>query len=547
MRHLCFSPARLADKRAKLIDKLLDSPGYSMHMFNWVGGILRVNDKINKKVEAYTFHDWLKDQLAANRPWDILVRDMLAADGRLAANGAVGFLAYDADMPLDGMSNLLTTFLGANVACAQCHDHPQAGWTQRDFYQMAAFFGASDYRGGDGKAVPKRLAKADIPGVPSGLALRVAGPNGFYMKDTGKQTLKFPEDYKYDDAKPGDKVSPRLIAWSESDRSSAAYAIVDQNPATLRDEFTKWLTHPDNPRFAATIANRLWKRAFGLAVQEPVTDLDDFAKASNPALLAHLSVVMKEVRFDLREFQRVLFNTQTYQRTASPTPDLEKGPYLFPGPLVRRMTAEQAWDSLLTVAVGPEIDQTQLRRGDEMRLLALPGDEMTAEALQVIAKRLSDAEASQSGSQSDGQRRKRDRGVAGQLDDYVGVQPKMREKLILARASELPQPSAPSHFLRLFGQSDRVLADDATTDGSVPQALMLMNGRVADLIGDLDCVAIIAAGKRRTPAEKVESLYLSFLARKPTAAERTAILNAGLDMPGVAWVLVNTREFLFIQ
>ena len=131
------------DKRAKLIDDLVFSPGYSMQMFNWMADLLRVKDTFGKGVPAFTFEDWLKMRLAADAPWDKLVYEMLTADGRLCDNGATGFMLFDAEMPLDGVSNLMTTFLGTNMACAQCHDHPLAEWKQRDFYQMAAFFGAT--------------------------------------------------------------------------------------------------------------------------------------------------------------------------------------------------------------------------------------------------------------------------------------------------------------------------------------------------------------------------------------------------------------------
>ncbi len=146
-----------------------------------------------------------------------------------------------------------------------------------------------------------------------------------------------------------------------------------QKPEALRKTFADWLTSANNPRFATAIANRTWQRIFGLAVQEPVTDIDDLSKGANPPLLAHLTDEMKRVNFDLREFQRIVFNTQAYQRQASVTPDLGKGPYLFPGPLLRRMTAEQAWDSVLTLVVGPELDKFKLRRADEITRMNIPG------------------------------------------------------------------------------------------------------------------------------------------------------------------------------
>jgi hypothetical protein len=538
------------DKRAKLIDKLLYSPGYTMQMFNWLGDMLRVKDTFGKGVPTFTFEDWLKDQLAADRPWDALVRAMLTADGKLCDNGAVGFLAYDAQMPLDGVSNLLTTFLGANVACAQCHDHPLAEWSQRDFYQMAAFFGASD--GFDEKLLQqaKKLAKGknESAGIPKQVALKIGNANAFRMVDTNKQDLTFPKDYKYDDVKPGSPVTPTLIHWSEADKKNPAYRIDARTPQQLRGEFAKWMTSAENPRFAANIANRVWKKAFGLAVQEPVSDIDDPKKASNPALLAHLAQIIKAGHFDLREFQRVIFNSQTYQRATSSTPDLEKGPYLFPGPVLRRMTAEQVWDSLMVVSCGTEVDNCLLRRGDDEKLMSLPGGAVTPENFKVVIDRMREAGATMGG----GKKAKKGGGGSekGLINEYEGTKPQQRFGMLLARASELPQPAAESHFLRVFGQSDRLVADTSTTDGSVPQALLMMNGGIGQLISDPNCTAVVNAGAAKSEDEKIDALYLAFFSRKPTGDERTATKDAlagGLALNDVAWTMLNAREFLFVQ
>lgn len=297
-----FLDDRSADKRAKLIDKLVYAPGYSLQMFNWMADLLRVKDTFYKGVPAFSFEDWLKARITANAPWDGMVREMLTADGRLSDNGAAGFLLYDAEMPLDGVSNLLTTFLGSNMACAQCHDHPLADWTQRDFYQMAAFFGAMDGKDETVISQVKRAIGKD-GAVPQNVSRRIADFNAFRLEDTAKQKLTFPKDYKYKDAKPNSPVAPALIAWEKSDRSLPVYDIDVSKPASLRNHFARWMTSPQNPRFAANIANRLWKKAFGLAVQEPVDDIDVYSEASNPALLQHLTQVMKSARYDLREFQ----------------------------------------------------------------------------------------------------------------------------------------------------------------------------------------------------------------------------------------------------
>jgi len=542
-----FLASNAPDKRAKLIDELVFSPSYSMQMFNWMADLLRVKDTFAKGVPAFTFEDWLKTRLAANTTWDKLVSEMLTADGRLCDNGATGFMLFDAEMPLDGVSNLMTTFLGTNMACAQCHDHPLAEWTQRDFYQMAAFFGATDGKDEAVLGAITKVARAD-GSLPKAAVKKIADMNAFRLEDLDRQKLTFPKDYKYKDAKAGDPVSPALIAWTKADKGLPVYNVSTKNPAQLRDEFARWLTSPQNPRFATNIANRIWKKAFGLGVIEPVNDIDDLAQASSPELMAHLTFVMKAAKFDLREVQRVIYNSKTYQSSASATPDLGKAKYLFNGPLVRRMTAEQAWDSLVVTAVGTYADNVLLRRGDDLKAFALPAGKVTLAELKGAVER--GKKAFGGAGKAAGGKKSAGGSSLGLANGYEGDKPVSRFSLMLARASELPQPSPETHFLRLWGQGDRLLADSATNDGSVPQVLQMMNGSVGKLVADTRSAAVMDAMNEKTPEAQVTSLYLSYLSRKPSAKELLAAsksLKAGLALTDLGWVLANTREFLFVQ
>jgi hypothetical protein len=113
----------------------------------------------------------------------------------------------------------------------------------------------------------------------------------------------------------------------------------------------------------------------------------------------------------------------------------------------------------------------------------------------------------------------------------------------------LPQPAPENHFLRLFGQSDRLVPDTNTSDGSVPQMLSLMNGPVQEIV-TRGSTALAGATKEKSPVVSVAALYHAFLARPPTAAESdkaAAALNDGLSLSDLAWVLLNSREFLFVQ
>lgn len=538
-----FLTDRAPHKRSKLINQLLNSPGYTMHMYNWLADMLRVKDDYGKGAKSYLYEDWLKNQIAMNVTWDQMVRQMLTADGKLNQNGAAGFLLRDAQMPLDGVSNLLTTFLGANVSCAQCHDHPFAIWSQHDFYSMAAFFGATDGFHEDVYRDARRLLKSDaMANVNRAAVVQVLASNPYNLVDLSKNKLKFPLDYQYKDAKPGELTAPALIRWSDTPKDNPAYQINTASPQQLRNQFADWMVHPENPRFATAIANRLWKKVFGIAVQEPVSDIDDIAAASNPALLAQLTTYMKQAKFDLREFQRVLFHTAAYQRLASKPPE-DPTTYRFPGPVIRRMSAEQVWDSIIALTTGSEADNILLRRGDDLQKTDIPDNKITAEAVRAVID-----EMKQSRTMIRGGGKKNKGGGPGLAAQYEGGTPSYRNGLLLARASEIQQPAPENHFLRLFGQSDRLVSDSNTVDGSVPQLLQLMNGPVQEMITQ-NSLAITQAKKATQETEQIHSLYLSFLSRPPTSGEMKKSLDAlkdGLALPDITWVLLNSREFLFI-
>jgi hypothetical protein len=524
------------DRRARLIDQLLESPGHVSHMYNWLGDMLRVKDEYYRVGATYTFHTWLKKQLEQNRPWNELVHEMLTAQGRLGENGATAYLLRDASMPLDSLSNTLTTFLGANVACAQCHDHPFAAWTQRDFYEMASFFGATAFERVDARKPAITLRNDKFSKANLVTLLRPNLERVVY--EPGRATV-FPEDYAYDDAKPGDAVVPGFITWDDSKPAD----VTATDPQTLRTQFANWMTSPENPRFAAAIANRLWKKFFGVAVKEPVTDLDVLEDATNPELLQFLAQLMRDVDFNLREFQRVVLNTKTYQQQVNMTPP-EGEEFRFPGPLLRRMTAEQAWDSIVLLLRGPEIDQLRTDNAPLMARLVFPFDVSTdrKEIEKDQDKIIAFAESLLTDKQS------RNANSSGR--GLFMKAPKRRGTDVWLRASELPQPMEPTHFLRIAGQSARQVADDGSTEGGITESLAFMNGGITESLMNGSTPFMNAVSKKRSRANQVTFLYETFLSRQPTKkdVERSVVaLEEGAELQDIVWALLNSREFIFIQ
>jgi len=526
-----------SEKRRKLIDKLLVTAGYRSHLFNWLGDLLRHKHSI-KRTNYSHYERWLKDQIAKNRPWDQLVFDLLTAEGSVATSGSTGYLLRDPGMPLDNLSNTLNVFLGANVACAQCHDHPFAEWTQREFYELAAFFGATDVSDRDPRKIGKRLGNDELSkqDVIKGVAQNMAR-----VHTKSRQTLKFPDDYAYDDVKPGSPVDPLLLIWDSEDEQNPAYQVDLKNPKNLRASFAKWLTHEKNPRFAVSIANRLWKRSFGLGVKEPLEDLDDLSDASNPILLELLGRIMVKADFDLREFQRVLFNTKAYQAKSSVSPPIgDIGKYLFSGPVLRRMTAEQAWDSILTLVLGAKLDTYKIDRSHRVTRYAFPYDDMSMEDVGKVVLAMKKA----------GHLSKNVGNRLGDLDYVNGRRPEKIGGLFLLRASEMSQPAQDNHFLRMFGQSSRDLVNDSSVEGSIPQTLALMNGQVQSMLSSPESRLSVKLKKSGGFEPAVQFLFLSFFGRPPTPDEIGAIkeaINNGMKKEDLTWALFNSTEFLFVQ
>ena len=522
------------EKRRKLIDQLLISDGYRSHLFNWMADLLRHRGKLRRSNFNH-YERWLKDQIAQNSPWNDMVYAMLTAEGTLANSGPTGYLLRDPGMPLDNLSNTLNIFLSANVSCAQCHDHPLADWTQREFYELAAFFGATDVSDRDPRKVGNRLKLPDGSISKQDVASAVA-QNLARVHTKSAQTLKFPDDYAYSDVEPGSPVNPLLFIWGDEELT---VDVDEKDPGKLRDNFAEWLTHKKNPRFAIAIANRLWKRFFGLGVQEPLEDLDDLTKASNPELLQLLGKVMVAADFDLREFQRVILNSKAYQAVSSVTPssgDAEK--YLFPGPVLRRMSAEQAWDSILTLVLGTSLDDYKVDRSNRVTRFEFPYEQMSPDEVREKVLLM----------KNNGYLKSNQRIVEADFVD--GKRPvKMNDEFLL-RASELSQPAPDNHFLRMFGQSSRDLVNDSSVEGSIPQSLMLMNGGVQNLLYNRD--ARLSKMLRRSGDFKsaVQFLFLSFFCRPPTPDEMNTIEQAiaeGMKKEDLTWALFNSTEFLFVQ
>ena len=522
------------DKRSKLINELLSSEGYSSHYFNYWVDILRYRDSLNNGVRGEPYRQWIKQSLAENKTWNRMTYEMLSAEGLVWDNPASGYMQRDPGMPLDVMNNTVRIFLGTRIGCAQCHNHPFDRWTQKEFYEMAAFtFGTKNRTNGGDKRFftedPAIRLRAEYAAIEqeeedrrnNGYVFdRMISNNMTILNDDINAKIRLPKDYAYDDAKPGTIVEPKSIFGKP---------VEIKKGEAPRKAFARWLVNKENPRFAKTIANRLWKQLFGVGQIEPVDDMMDSTVAENPELMDFLESEMKRLGFDMKEYIRILMHSEVYQREASGTELVSEVQYHFPGPVLRRMTAEQVWDSFLTLTA----DSIEYREQPaSLRTQVVKLDLTKAKAIEVI-------------------RAERE---GGKVDNQANANKgKFQFKgQFMARASELPSPLPPDHFIRLFGQSDRELISNSNKSGSVPQILMMFNGPMSHKLLEKDSTIYNSIIRKKTIHEGIRTVFLTILNRPPDADELAlAVGEVKDDGPvgygNVVWSLLNTREFLFIQ
>ena len=570
-----FLDSKDPKKRSKLIDKLLDGPGYASNMFNFWADILRLRTR-NRNDAGGFYIEWVKKAIADNMPYDKMVYEMLTAKGMTRDNGAAGYLITDADMPLDNASLTAQTFLGTQIGCAQCHDHPFDKWTQLDFYQFAAFTASTNtrqqvFRAAMSSEQMKKMSFAErrkrmeqfrgfrekigeLPNMQQNMIRQMIRANSYAVSDTDRP-LRLPKDYKYEDGKPDQAVEPKVIFGDTPSEDAAG---------TQREKFARWLVAPDNPRFAKTIANRLWKRIMGIGLVEPVDDFTDDTKPQNPELLDYLTQLMVRKGFDLKEYERVLFNSETYQLSAA-TEEIAPEDYHAQAGVLRRMQAEEIWDSLLSIAL-PDLDtrkgfnnpggymgrMTSLARID---VRGLSPDELIEKVKEATSRDRRDARNFRDMKQ----RFKGAPGAPGGPRRPAGggpmtMQDRRRAGIMqmLSRASEMPSPMPDGTFLSQFGQSTREAPHGASTEPSVPQALQLLNGRETGLLMMPQSQLIRNIRSKNSQREHVQVIYLSILSRYPTQDEMQIALNEVQQnrhkgYANLIWALVNSREFIFVQ
>jgi hypothetical protein len=299
-------------KRDKLVERLLASGDYADYFANKWNAVLRNRrSKPTYTHGTYAFHDWIRDSLYTNKPYDAFVREIVAASGDIGDNPPVAWYreVKDVNQQVEDTAQL---FLGLRIQCARCHHHPFEKWSQRDYYGFSAFF-------------------AQVNRKPSG------DPDEqrvYHRRGLAKAT----------NPKTGESLKPTGLG------TEPAEVPAENDP---RQALADWMADPANPYFAPALVNRYWKHFFGRGIVDPEDDMRVTNPATNPDLLNALSQHFIKSKFDLKDLVRQICQSSTYQLSSEPNEynlnDKQNFSRYFP----KRLPAEVLLDALDTATNSP--------------------------------------------------------------------------------------------------------------------------------------------------------------------------------------------------
>jgi hypothetical protein len=434
-----FLADKSPDRRAKVVDELLENSRFGVYLAETWAINMVPRESNNRALQQKPLEVWLAEHFNQNTPLDKLVYELITTTGEIDKNPAGTY--FVANPTVDKITdNVTRMFLGVQLQCAQCHNHPFTDWKQTEYWAMAAFFMNTRVNGN-----PQQAAKK---GITLAVSESTKAPNK-------KNAL--PESAKFVPAKFLQGDSPTIPG-------------VEKRPT-----LAKWMTSAENRFFARAMVNRFWYQLQGRGLVNPVDDMHDDNAATHPELLATITEQFKLNGFDTKYLVRAICNSEVYQRSSATKDDVGSIDLdLYSRREVRVLMPEQLYDSLTTI--------------------------LGTNNAKVEAK---------------------------------------------DKAKKGPQTPR-DNFINFFRVDE---ANPLEYQNGIPQALRMMNSPFTAK-SDVTAAQITAGSK--TTAEAIEKIYLTTLARRPTAKE-TERLTTYANRPGatvrvaygdILWALLNSSEFV---
>lgn len=449
-----FLHSREKGKRAKLVEYLLKHEDFAKNFANEWTVTLIGRQARDRMLDRGALSTWLRQQFNADRPWNEMAYDLITAKGSNKENGAVNFPLAHLEMGAVPLTSVTTrVFLGQQIQCTQCHDHPSNDWKQVDFWGINAF-----YKGVKAEEVRKEDATGAEVYDHTDLTDEPTDAFSSYDKRNGLVGVVFPRFLD------GRKISQ----GTDVDR---------------RVELGKFITDPKNENFSKAFVNRMWGHFLGRGFVSPVDDFGAHNPPSHPELLDALAKEFHDSGYNVKSLIRWIMNSRAYNLSSVMTKGNEKDESLFSHMVLKPMSPEQLFDSLLTATAAHKA------------------------------------------------------GGAKNMD-------KQRDAWL-------------NQFVFAFANDEE--GEGTTFNGTIPQALMMMNGELMEkavggkagsFLDDLK-VRALRQGKVAPEIFMVNNLFLAALSRPPSRGEMNMashVLSSNPDtiyvLEDIFWALLNSNEFI---
>jgi hypothetical protein len=320
------------NKRAKLIDKLLDSDEYARHWARYWRDVIS-SRATNQQARALTrsFEKWMTDRLKENKSWADITRALLTASGKIeftddGTHGDLYFLLSKNGQagPEERAAETSRIFMGIQIQCAQCHNHPSDIWKREQFHELTAYFAR------DRERLVRDTSTTDTKQVRFvGLEL-IALPFGEHRMPSKTDP----------NPRAGTVMSPRFLDGKAPRRANT--------DLERREALADAIVSKDNYWFAGAYANRMWGELMGQSFYMPVDDMGPKKEVVFPAVLTRLAASFRATDYDMKALMRTIANTETYQRQIR-LGESSSEHLNFAAAYPARLRADALWESLTGV------------------------------------------------------------------------------------------------------------------------------------------------------------------------------------------------------
>ena len=318
VREFLADPSDNKSKRDRLVDELVGGVEFVEHWTNKWADLLQVNRKFLGEEGAVALRNWIKHNVATNRPYDQFAYEVLTASGSNFENPPAAYYKVLRD-PAIAMENTTHLFLAVRFNCNKCHDHPFERWTQDQYYRLASYF-AQIGRKQDPLFAGKKIGGSAVMG---------ALPLVEVIYDIGTGEVKHDRT---------GEVTPPAFPFMHDDLAP--------NSASRREQLARWITSPKNQYFALSYVNRLWGYLLGVGIINPIDDIRAGNPPTNPELLDSLTRDFIDSGFDAQRMLRTMCKSRTYQYSIQTNPWNEDDTINYSHAIPRRLPAEVLYDAI---------------------------------------------------------------------------------------------------------------------------------------------------------------------------------------------------------